>query len=131
MARLSPFAVILVGVTALWILPVSAQPRDLQDFGPYLGDFDEQYYRDLPPPREPRRPVGGTKYCSVYVPDNWRDSFPVPAAWRWSDCRDFARAIGATHVHFLCVFSHGQPRFSMGGPGDLPNPDCGWGEQRR
>jgi hypothetical protein len=99
--------------------------------GPFLRGFDERYYRDLPPPREPRRPAGGTKYCSVYVPDNWRDSFPVPAAWRWSDCRDFARAVGATHVHFLCVFSEGQPRFSMGGPGDLPNPDCGWADRRR
>ena len=131
MVRPSAPALLLTPCIALWSMQAAAQVRDPRDFGPDPQGFDERYYREIEPPREAPRPAGGTKYCSIYVPNNWRDTFPVPAAWRWSDCRDFAAAVGATHVHFVCVFSGGRPRFSIGGPGDLPNPDCGWGDRVR
>ena len=131
MTRLSAPALLIAILVTQTSVPATAQLRDPREFGPDPRGFDERYYREVEPPREPPRPAGGTKYCSIYVPDNWRDTFPVPAAWRWSYCRDFARTVGATHVHFVCVFSAGRPRFSIGGPGDLPNPDCGWGEPPR
>jgi hypothetical protein len=131
MARPPLSALAIAFLVALCAAPAAAQSRDPREFGPDPRGFDERYYRDIEPPREAPRPVGGTKYCSIYVPNNWRDTFPVPAAWRWTDCRDFAAAVGATHVHFMCVFSGGRARFSIGGPGDLPNPDCGWGDRGR
>jgi hypothetical protein len=119
-------------VSAILVAGADAQPYNPREYDPALREFDQRYYRENPrPDREVRRPVRGTKYCSVYVPDNWRDTIAVPEAWSWSDCRDFAAAIGATRVHLICVFPDGrQPAFSMGGPGDLPNPDCGWGRRR-
>ncbi|HEX2136366.1 MAG TPA: hypothetical protein VHG30_10770 [Microvirga sp.] len=132
MAGRSCLSLLLAGVSALFATTAGAQPFDPRTFDPALREFDERYYRERPPRfRDVRRPVTGRKYCSIYVPDNWRDSFPVPDAWSWSDCRDFAAAVGATRVHLVCVFADGQrPAFSIGGPGDLPNPDCGWGARR-
>jgi hypothetical protein len=108
-----------------------AQPRYPEEYDPELRNFDQRYYREFErQQRDTRRPIAGAKYCSVYVPGNWRDTFPAPGAWRWSDCRDFAASVGATRVHLMCMFSDGRrPAYSIGGPGDLPNPDCGWGER--
>ncbi len=100
-----------------------AQPRD-----PRRWNFDERYYRENELPEVEKQ---GTKVCSVYVPNNWRDSFAVPVTWHWSDCRDYAIAMGATHIHFGCLFDDGEPKFSFGGPGDPPEPNCGWGRRRR
>jgi hypothetical protein len=111
----------------------SAQPRYPQEYDPALREFDQRYYRSIEPrERQVRGPVtSGAKYCSIYVPENWRDTFPVPNAWTWSDCRDFAASVGATRVHLMCLFTDGRkPAYSIGGPGDLPNPDCGWGARR-
>jgi hypothetical protein len=118
-------SIALLCATALLVLStaVAAQPRD-----PRRWNFDERYYREDDPPESVE---GATKMCSVYVPDNWRDTFPVPRTWRWSDCRDFAQAVGATHIHLVCIFAEGDPKTSIGGPGDLPEPDCGWGRRRR
>ena len=99
-----------------------AQPRD-----PRPWNFDERYYREDDPPQEVE---GSTKHCSVYVPNQWRDTFPVPGSWRWSDCRDFAAAMGASHIHLVCTHARGNPKFSVGGPGDPPEPDCGWARRR-
>lgn len=110
------------GAAVAMVSTADAQPRD-----PRRWDFDERYYRENEPPQEVE---GTSKLCSVYVPDNWRDTIPVPGTWRWSDCRDYAAAVGATHIHLMCVFAQGQPKVSIGGPGDLPEPNCGWGRRR-
>ncbi|HYF54460.1 MAG TPA: hypothetical protein VEA41_09400 [Salinarimonas sp.] len=102
----------------------AGQPRErlgpVQDFDPRHYDEDER-----PPERD-----AGQKLCSVYAPNAWRDTIPVPATWSWRDCRDYARLVGATHIHLICVFSRGEPKTSLGGPGELPEPDCGWGRRR-
>jgi hypothetical protein len=120
MVRLA-LPLIAASAAAALVTTAAAQPRDLRRW-----QFDERYYRDEPP----EFVEGTTKLCSVYVPNDWRDTIPVPASWRWSDCRDYAIAIGATHVHLICLFERGSPKMSMGGPGDAPNPNCGWGRRR-
>ena len=131
MASRSCFSLVLLGVSALLAAAAHAQPFDPRN-DPGLREFDERYYREPAPRiRDPRRPVTGRKYCSVYIPNNWRDTFPVPDTWTWTDCRDFAAAVGATRVHLICMFADRQrPGFSMGGPGDLPNRVCGGGTRR-
>jgi hypothetical protein len=101
----------------------NAQPRDSRGW-----NFDERYYREGELAEAERE---GTKMCSVYVPNAWRDTFAAPRSWQWNDCRDYAMAMGATHIHFVCLFEEGRPKFSVGGPGDLPEPNCGWGRRRR
>lgn len=112
---------ICAGAAVALVTAAEAQPRG-QRF-----QFDERYYREDDPPQEVE---GSTKLCSIYVPDNWRDTFPVPASWTWRDCRDFATAVGATHVHLVCVHARGNQKFAIGGPGDPPEPDCGWARRR-
>jgi hypothetical protein len=111
---------ICVGAAVALVTSAEAQPR-----GPRF-QFDERYYRDEPP----EEIEGTTKLCSVYVPGRWRDTIPAPGTWRWSDCRDYAVMVGATHIHLMCVFTRGNPKISIGGPGDLPEPNCGWGRRR-
>lgn len=132
MLRHCRYFLLLAAVTTLSV-PSVAQPRFPEDYDPALRQFDQRHYRNVEPrERVVRGPVtSGGRYCSVYVPDNWRDTFAVPLAWTWRDCRDFAAAVGATRVHLVCLFTDGrQPAFSIGGPGDLPKPDCGWGAGR-
>ena len=117
MVRLA-LRLIAASAAAALVTTAVAQPRQWY--------FDERYYRDEPPEVVP----DSTKLCSVYVPQNWRDTIPVPASWRWSDCRDYAARVGATHVHLICLFERGNRKISIGGPGDLPEPDCGWGRRR-
>jgi hypothetical protein len=118
------FALRLISASAAVVLVTTAvaQPRD-----PRGWDFDERYYREDEPPEIVPDTV---KLCSVYVPGNWRDTIPVPASWRWSDCRDYAVTVGATHLHLICLFERGNRKISMGGPRDLPEPNCGWGRRR-
>jgi len=99
-----------------------AQPRDPRQWG-----FDERYYRE---DDDPWQEEGSTKLCSVYVPNNWRDTIPVPASWKWNDCRDYAASVGASHIHLICIFDRGSPKISMGGPGGPPERNCGWGRRR-
>ena len=107
---------------------LTASVASAQERGPGGPRFDERYYQE----DQPEDPDAvGQKLCSVFVPDGWRDSIPVPQSWRWSDCRDYAASVGATQIHLMCVFSQGAPKFSMGGPGRPPQPDCGWGRPRQ
>jgi hypothetical protein len=112
-------------VSASLVTPASAQSPDPRR---QQWNFDERYYREGEAPEEEKQ---GIKLCSVYAPNNWRDTIPVPATWRWSDCRDYAVTMGATHVHLVCIFADGHPMISVGGPGELPEPNCGWGRRRR
>ena len=109
---------ICMGAAVAAASTADAQPRERR-----LPQFDERYYREDDPPQEVE---GSTKHCSIYVPDQWRDTFPVPASWTWRDCRDYAAAVGATQVHLVCLHARGRQKFSIGGPGDPPEPDCGW-----
>jgi hypothetical protein len=121
MVRLA-LRLICVGAAVATVTAAEAQPRERQ-----LPQFDERYYRE---DDQPEAVEGTTKLCSVYVPGDWRDTIPVPGTWRWRDCSDYAAAVGATHIHLMCVHTRGNPKISIGGPGDLPEPNCGWGRRR-
>jgi hypothetical protein len=132
MRRQSLLSATLFTCSTLLATAVDAQPQpyDPRTYDPALREFDQRYYREpARRPRETRQQSPGAKYCSVYSAGNWRDTFPVPDAWTWSDCRDFAASVGAKQVHLVCIFSDGQyPAYSIGGPGDPPKPDCGWAQ---
>ncbi len=120
-------AVGLIGTAVLFALVSAASAQTRDRFGREI-EFDPRYYDEEE--RTPE-PGGGQKMCSVYVPDRWRDTISVPENWTWRDCRNFALSVGASHVHLICVFERGEPKMSMGGPGEAPEPDCGWGRRRR
>ena len=70
----------------------------------------------------------GAKLCSVFAPNNWRDSINVPSSWTARDCQVFAHDVGATEMQLGCIFDTGEPKVSIGPPGQLPERDCGWAE---
>lgn len=77
--------------------------------------------------RRARDGGGRSMMCSVFVPDQWRDTFAVPLTWRPRDCRRYAEAIGATEFQLACSFALGRDKFSFAAPGGaLPQPNCGW-----
>ena len=112
MTRIVRFAMFAAAVAAL---TTSSMAQGDGEFGPFL-----------PEEQGGRAPA---KYCSVFVPNDWRDTFPVPSSWSYRDCQDFATTVGASHVTVMCVFSEGLPAFSFGSDRP-PVPDCGWGRRR-
>lgn len=48
------------------------------------------------------------KYCSYYVPGNWRATTWVPAGWTALQCEDLGRrAMGATGFQLFCIGDNG------------------------
>jgi hypothetical protein len=80
---------------------------------------------------QPRDEEAGTKFCSVVVGDNWRDSINVPQAWTAEDCEEFRVAMGASEMQIGCIFDRGRTAFSVAEAGYVPRPNCGWEEPRR
>jgi hypothetical protein len=72
------------------------------------------------------------KYCSYFVPGNWRATTFVGDEWSLKDCSDFARSLGATHFQVLCMSSDGfwaRGASWQNNPGvnQLPEGnECGW-----
>lgn len=69
---------------------------------------------------------GGTKFCSIVVPGDWRDTINVPQAWTVEDCDEFRVAMGAQILQIGCIFGRGRSAFSVAEAGYLPRPNCGW-----
>jgi hypothetical protein len=77
-----------------------------------------------------------TKYCSGFVPGNWRAHFPVGPNWTANQCVDLLRrGLGATDFQLFCQDDNGNWRSGdsfQGNPGNnnLPPPPngnfCGW-----
>lgn len=74
---------------------------------------------------------GGTKFCSVVVPGDWRDTINVPQAWTVEDCDEFRVAMGAQTLQIGCIFERGRSAFSVAEAGYVPRPNCGWEPPRR
>jgi hypothetical protein len=72
----------------------------------------------------------GSKVCSVFVPNNWRDSLSVPATFTRAACMEFGRNEGATHYQLACTFNNGVGFNRPAGLGDTSTPappqNCGW-----
>ena len=79
------------------------------------------------------------KLCSSTVRGDWRSITFAHASWTPQDCRDFARAIGATEVQLGCLFDApvGAEQFAwaqratdLGSrpvrSSEIPSADCGW-----
>jgi hypothetical protein len=80
---------------------------------------------------QPRFDEGGSKFCSVVVPGDWRDTINVPQAWTVEDCDEFRVAMGARSLQIGCIFGRGRSAFSVAEAGYLPRPNCGWEAPRR
>jgi hypothetical protein len=67
---------------------------------------------------------GGSKICSVYVTNTWRDSVNVGPAFTKQACIDYMTVEGGTQYQLACLYSNG---IGFGQPGGgLPAQNCGW-----
>jgi len=65
-----------------------------------------------------------TKICSVFVPNNWRDSVNVGTAFTKQSCRQYMITVGAHQWQLACLYSNG---IAFGSPnGADPAQNCGW-----
>lgn len=65
-----------------------------------------------------------TKLCSVFIPSEFRDTFPVPSGWNAGTCQNFQITVRADNYQLACAFNNS---FSFGTPnGGTPSPNCGW-----
>ncbi len=69
--------------------------------------------------------TAGSKFCSVVVSGNWRDTTWVPSGWNAGDCRNFRIAVGAETYQLGCIFSSGGVSFGASN-GGTPRLNCGW-----
>jgi hypothetical protein len=74
------------------------------------------------------RSSGAMKVCSVFVPNMWRDTFPVPTSWSGADCIAMGREMGANSYQLGCLHTGASPnRYSLGAVGGAsPARNCGW-----
>jgi hypothetical protein len=69
------------------------------------------------------------KVCSVFIPDNWRDTVIAGSKWTVETCQAYAAAVLAELHQLGCITKDG---FAFGDPGDAttlataPKPNCGW-----
>jgi hypothetical protein len=78
------------------------------------------------------------KYCSVYVPGNWRAHFWVGDSWTAAECADLgARGLGANNFQLFCQSDAGNwssgTSWSGNNPGTQQLPingnQCNWALQ--
>src|SRR5215208_2383465 len=113
-------AIIVGSVASLLWLPAVAQMRDQRDYRGWDRGGE---------PTQMRRgdSQGGTKLCSAYSPNAFRDTIPVPASWSPEDCTAYAASLGAAVGQLGCIFEDGDPKVVWGPvQGGLPALDCGW-----
>ena len=71
----------------------------------------------------------GQKVCSIFHPNNWRDSLNVPSAFTSSACDDYRAKVGGTHLQLACLYSNGMA-WGAAVPGGTappaPTQNCGW-----
>jgi hypothetical protein len=79
--------------------------------------------------RDPTPITGTSKVCSVYVPNNWRDTILMNNNNNWTQCDAFGASVGATNIQLGCLTDSG---INLGGPDSwwsppgAPWPNCGW-----
>jgi hypothetical protein len=123
--------VAFVAAISLVTASVSAQPTG-EGPGERLDPRSaEQRATDLKAGRPSAR-ANSMKYCSYFVPGNWRAATLVGDEWSLKDCSDFAQGLGATHFQVLCMspdgfWSRGASWQSNPGVNQLPADNtCGW-----
>jgi len=79
--------------------------------------------------KDPVPLTGTSKVCSVYVPNDWRDTILMNDNNNWTQCNNFKMSVGAPNLQLGCLddsgIHFGWPG-TPGGPPGLPYPNCGW-----
>jgi len=76
--------------------------------------------------RDPTPITGSSKICSVYTPNEWRDTILLNNVHNWGHCNNFRASVGASTFQIGCLTDASGVNWGIPNSAAAPWPNCGW-----